>query len=97
MMTGTNVGLSGRSRRQGAGGRQARAVKTQNSVLRAGSSRGWTAPAGGRHMAGSRGQQEQQAGRESRTAGRSSGRHDYPLSSAQIHLSGAGYGTNGNQ
>ena len=54
---------------QGAG--EGTGVKTQSCVLMVGSSRGWTAPAGGRERAaGSRGQQEQQAGRESRTAGR---------------------------
>lgn len=87
MMTGTNVGLSGRSR-AGAG---------EGWHLSAGSGRGWTAPAGtvaesGRQGAAGRTREQDSGGarQESRPdedGGRSSGRHDFPLSSAQIHLS----------
>lgn len=78
-MTGTNVGLSGRSR-AGAGGRELgrrftdsagsrrqEQARGENAILR--SERG--AAKGGQHrQAAGAGGREQQAGRESRTAGR---------------------------
>lgn len=64
MMTGTNVGLSGRSR---AGAGEGTGVKTQSCVLMVGSSRGWTAPAGGR--SGRQGAEDSRSSRPDERAG----------------------------
>lgn len=87
----------GRRFTDSAGSRRQEQARGQNAKLR---SQGREQP----RMDSTGGRQGAEDSRSSRPderagqqAGSRSGRHDFPLSSAQIHLSGAGYGTNGNQ